>query len=47
MPSVGELNKIIGRIREVQKKFGDGSTGSASMDNSFDGRVQRCKVSYF
>ena len=44
MPTITELNEMIGRIKAVQKRFGAGDGTSKVTDNSFGGRVERAKV---
>jgi len=44
MPTITELNEMIGRIKAVQKRFGTGDGTSKVTDNSFGGRVERAKV---
>jgi hypothetical protein len=44
MPTITELNEIIGRIKAVQKRFSSGDGTTKVTDNSFGGRVQRAKV---
>jgi hypothetical protein len=41
--SVAELNRIIKRIKEVQKRFGNGNMQKGDLDTSFEGRTERCK----
>jgi hypothetical protein len=46
MPSIAELNKIIGRIKDVQQRFGGSNGKDAALDNSFSGRAERTKVGF-
>lgn len=44
MPAtVGELNRIIERIKAVQKQFGNANGKQGNLDTSFEGRAERCK----
>ena len=42
--TVAELNRIIKRIKEVQKRFGNDTMQKGDMDTSFEGRSERCKA---
>ena len=42
-PTISELNRVIERIKAVQKRFGNADMQKGNLDTSFEGRSERCK----